>query len=304
MGTGAVIDPTPEIAASNPVLIALAQRIAAGECILFLGAGVHAPSPDGGAYAYRADQAPPRGGDLSELLARGTNYATRYPRQDPRNLSRVAGDYEQQLGRQQLVADIKTAVTTGKAPSPALRALAELDFPLVITTNYDQLFEQALTRPFDRCVYSPDDTQATRDVSGGLPTPKRPFILKIHGDVDSPESIVVTDDDYIQFVLRMGDKEAFNPVPLGVRFALKTWPTLFIGYSLTDYNLRLLFKTLRWRMDRASFPISYAVDPSPDELVVFSFTRGGNRQVIFLEHGVWGFVPVLYRLIKGQEMPK
>ena len=32
----------------------------------------------------------------------------------------------------------------GKQPSPMLQALAKLNFPLVITTNYDQLFEGAL----------------------------------------------------------------------------------------------------------------------------------------------------------------
>jgi hypothetical protein len=55
----------------------------------------------------------------------------------------------------------------------------------------------------------------------------------------------VTDEDYIQFVLRMTDKDPYDPVPMSLKHFLKRWTTLFIGYSLLDYNLRLLFKTLR-----------------------------------------------------------
>ena len=33
---------------------------------------------------------------------------------------------------------------------------------------------------------------------------------------------------------------------------LTDWTTLFVGYSLLDYNLRLLFKTLRWKIDSAN----------------------------------------------------
>jgi hypothetical protein len=287
----------------DPVLLALAAQVARGQCILFLGAGVHAPAPPGSAHAYPAELAPPRGGDLSERLAERSSYGAAFPKQDRRNLQRVSAHHERVLGRPQLVADIREAVSAGRAPSPALRALARLDFPLVITTNYDQLFEQALTpKGFDKCVYDPDDTTVTRDVAGGLPSPTRPFVLKIHGDLDEPASLVVTDDDYIQFVLRMGDKEPLNPVPLGVRFALKTWPTLFIGYSLVDYNLRLLFKTLRWKMDRATFPTSYAVDPMPDQLIMYSLGSASEHRTIFIVQDVWTFVPTLYRLVRGEEM--
>ena len=67
-------------------------------------------------------------------------------------------------------------------------------------------------------------------------------------------SLVITDEDYIQFVLRMTDKEPYHPVPVTMKHYLKRWPTLFIGYSLKDYNLRLLFRTLRWKLDKAKFP--------------------------------------------------
>ena len=294
-------------AAPDAILAAVANQVAKGQCILFLGAGVHSPPGDNVdlRYSYSPRHVPPRGGDLSELLARACDYAAACPGEDVRRLARVASFYESQLGRQRLVADIRSAVSEGREPSPALRALAALGFPLVITTNYDRLFERALAlagTPYDHCIYSPDEGAKTADVAG-MPSTMRPFILKIHGDVEHPASIVITEDDYIQFVLRMGDKEQVNPVPLGVRFLLKTWPTLFIGYSLTDYNLRLLFKTLRWRMDRSTFPMSWSVDPYPDRVVVHFLGLGQDRQIIFIAQDVWTFVPALYRLVKSDEMP-
>ncbi len=72
---------------------------------------------------------------MSRELARGCNLAGRFPREDPSNLQRVALFYEIARSRHQLVKAVTGAVQTDKRPSPMLRALAELDFPLVITTN-------------------------------------------------------------------------------------------------------------------------------------------------------------------------
>ena len=120
---------------------------------------------------------------------------------------------------------VNDAVQTGKRPSPMLRALAELGFPLVITTNYDQLFESALSRVGKQprvAVYTPkpEPTDDYRD-----PTAESPVVFKIHGDILHPETIVLTDEDYIQFVLRMSDKEPYDPVPLTLKYYLTGWTT-------------------------------------------------------------------------------
>ena len=130
------------------------------------------------------------------------------------------------------------------------------------------------------------------------PSANRPFVLKIHGDVLDGTSIVITDEDYIQFVLRMGDKQEYHPVPETMRFYLKKWPTLFVGYSLRDYNLRLLFKTLRWKIDRGGFPLAYSVDLFPDPLV-FDVYFQQRRYINFLVQDLWTFIPELHKQVKG-----
>ena len=182
----------------------IAEAVRAGECILFLGAGGARAAAGGLARSTtRRPSRPPLGSALSELLAARCDLAERFPSEDPRNLQRVSLFYEIDKSRRQLVQALREAVHAGKKPSPVLRALAELDFARVITTNYDQLFESALRAAGKQprvSVYTPK-LEPTRDYAN--PTSQSPIVFKIHGDIDRPESIVVTDEDYIQFVLRM-----------------------------------------------------------------------------------------------------
>lgn len=280
----------------------IADVVRSGKCILFLGAGVHAPPPKDSRFEYPEERRPPLGSTLSEALAAGCTLCEQFPNEDPRNLQRVALFYEIARSRRDLVDEIRNAVHVGKEPSPVVRALAELDFLRVITTNYDQLFENALRAAHKQprvSVYTPN-LEPTRDY--GSPTKESPVVFKIHGDIDEPETVVVTDEDYIQFVLRMSSKEPYDPVPLKLKADLTEWTTIFVGYSLLDYNLRLLFKALRWGIDPASIPDMYSVDRSPDPLIL-DVWHNRRRYVKFIAQDVWAFVPELYELVKGEPMP-
>lgn len=285
----------------------IAEKVSRGNCILFLGAGVHFRPPHGSPWHYSGKKRPPVGRAFSRYLARKSEFAKSFPKESIGNLQRVSLHYETiYSSRFDLVEEVRSAVHIGKEPSPVLRALAGLDFPMVITTNYDQLFETALREAGkEPCVsiYSKDETVETTEYEDeGAPSAQRPFIVKIHGDVERPQSIVITDEDYIQFVLRMGHKEPYHPIPITFRRYFVKWPTLFIGYSLMDYNLRLLFITLRWRIDRALFPLTYSVDRYPDPLIldVWQYQR---RYVKFIAQDVWTFVPELYEQVTGRSMP-
>ena len=122
----------------------------------------------------------------------------------------------------------------------------------------------------------------------------------MHGDLGTPASIVITDEDYIRFIQRMTDKGAFHPVPETVRYYMNRWPTLFIGYSLRDYNLRLLFRALRWGMDASGFSRSFSLDPRPDPLIVRVWQEE-TAYVAFVVHDLWAFVPRVYREITGKD---
>ena len=293
------VDPDTE---TESTIEQIADAVRSGQCILFLGAAVHASPPAESPFEYPESDRPPLGASLGKALAETCQLAKWFPDEDPENLSRVALFYEIDRNRRQLVDAIRQAVHVGKKPSPVLRALAELAFPRVITTNYDQLFESALRlagKDPRISVYTPK-LEPTRDFPN--PTAESPVVFKIHGDIDQEESMVVTEDDYIRFLLRMSNKEPYDPIPLKLKADLTEWTTLFIGYSLLDYNLRVLFQALRWGIDAAYRPDMYSVDFRPDPLILYAW-KNKERSIKFVVQNVWSFVPRLYTLVLEKEMP-
>ena len=292
----------------DPPIIAhleeVTESVRAGECILFLGAGVHRPPSDGSPYVYPEAGQPPLGNALSLHLAERCGLVATYPKEADKlsNLARVSQFYEILRSRRQLVEEVWKKVADKTAPSPVVRALAQLDFPLIITTNYDPLFEKALRlagKEPEIEVYDPtgnrESTMDSKDFSV-----QRPFLFKMHGDISHEDSIVITDEDYIQFVLRMS--ETTSPVPETFRYHFKRWSTLFVGYSLMDYNLRLLFKTLRWKVGAALRPDTFSLDLRPDPLIL-EVWENRRQYVKFITEDVWRFVPALYQSVTGKPMP-
>jgi hypothetical protein len=309
------------------------------ECILFLGAGAHyPPGTDSPNYQYPPEQRPPLGKQLSHMLTkecaqkmRESSRRVLVPRDDKDQrrrlakklrdehayllknrdeLQRIAWFYEVQHQRQQLIDRVSQAVSGGKKPSAVVRALAEIDLPIVITTNYDRLYEQALgilAKDVSTTVYNPKRGVETA-VLLGLPKKDERWLFKIHGCVSISESIVITDEDYIRFMMRMNDPGVFHPVPEKIRVQLAEWPTLFVGYSLFDYNLRVLFRTLRWRLSPAQRPPTFSLDLKPDILILATYgvlegQLSRDPLVTFIPEDIWKFVPQLYKEILGKEMP-
>ena len=155
-------------------------------------------------------------------------------------------------------------------------------------------------------IYDRDGNQITKDYIGSTrdPSPDEPFLFKMHGDFKEPESIVITEEDYITFLMRMTESSSkFHPIPQTIRYRISTWSPLFIGYSLRDYNLRLLFNALRWRLDESSFRDAYSVDIRPDKLIV-KVMQKEKKYIYFIEKNIWDFVPQLYEKVMGKEYKK
>lgn len=286
----------------------IVKAVKGEDCNLFLGAAVNAPPPEDSPYRYPDDLRPPIGNELADTMVKACKDVAPYPFDDPNNLLRVSQHFESEFGRDRLVKLVRDQVQTGKQPSPALRALARFKFPVVITTNYDQLFEDALglanKNPFVS-VYKPNRYADGDDLPWDVhPTENNPMIFKMHGDINKPDSIVLTDEDYINFMVRMREVHETSPVPRRIQQRLVGNRTLFIGYSLKDYNLRILLKMLRAGKDGASFSPAYSVDRSPDPLVwTFWYERAIPKFVNFIARDIWTFVPELYKEVFNEEMP-
>ncbi len=283
----------------------IVDRVKKGQCILFLGSMATAATPPADSKFVYADN-PPGGNELSRRLADQFSY----PYGDRENLQRVSLFIEAntEVRRSGLVQEVFAELTRANiTPSPALRMLAALPFRFIITTNYDRLFEQALRSvtvspgktkdPMVR-VYDPNASGAPEDVLLD-PEVERPVLLKLHGDIDKPNSIVITEEDYINFIYRMGSPH-LHPIHEKIRSRMMEWPVLFIGYSLRDLNLRLLLRTLHWHVDQARIPLSFSVDRKPDDLIVSVYQNGEKPILSFIKQDLWHFVPALYEACLGK----
>lgn len=105
----------------------------------------------------------------------------------------------------------------------------------VVTTNYDDLFESASERPqVGRLAVLP-----RQRLEAG-----RPWLLKLHGDVAVPKSIVLTRSQYFAFDTRS------VPLAAVVQSQMVTKHLLFIGYSLNDVNFIRLAHQVRELFER------------------------------------------------------
>ena len=117
----------------------------------------------------------------------------------------------------------------------------------IITTNYDSLLERS-TSPNAKLF-----SVVAKD-SDLLLTQNDRYIVKMHGDLSAPESIILKESDYINY-------EQTHPlITTFIRSLLINHVFLFIGYSLNDYNLNLIIGWINYyRKEHAihSNPMSY-----------------------------------------------
>lgn len=167
---------------------------------------------------------------------------------------------------------------------PAPRALKPEDrFPMIVTTNYDDLMERALAGiPFDLIYYDSAEDQRGQfwhvpPGNAGVPIPRekaneyqypfletRPVVLKMHGTIDAREDqnagVVITEDDYIDYLASEALDKLLPPRLLG---KLRRNHLLFLGYSLRDWNLRVFLRRIK-RTPAQSY-VSWAIVASTSE---------------------------------------
>jgi hypothetical protein len=133
--------------------------------------------------------------------------------------------------------------------------LAEFPIPVFITTNYDDFLVRALSlagkSPNSRiCSWWPGadyDQEFFGTTPGMSPVAAAPLVYHLHGSMDLPKSLVLTESDYLEFLVKITnsrDDDALRIIPSAILSALTDNPLLFIGYSLQDWTFRVLFHGL------------------------------------------------------------
>jgi hypothetical protein len=226
----------------------LLKTISYGICTPFLGAGAcHGVLP------------------LGAEIALGWAKEHDYPFEDSHNLPRVSQFYAVQKGslrpRLELRDRFEGRYPDFANPDEPHRVVAELGLPIYITTNYDDILTWTLHRlgrePIrEYCRWhiarKDSDTMETEVGSVIRPTRERPVVFHLHGLFEDADSMVLTEDDYLNFLINISESEN-KIIPSYVEPAFGTKNAfLFIGYSLEDMSFKVLFRKFANQISRSS----------------------------------------------------
>jgi hypothetical protein len=146
----------------------------------------------------------------------------------------IAQFYFNDNGRQRISQYLLDNISTCNEPTENHKILARLPISIYWTTNYDKLIEQAL----ENANKIPDVKYTINHLS--LTKNKRDAVVyKMHGDIDHPDSAVLTKDDYEKYIT----EKAPYITALSGDLVSKTF--LFIGFSFTDPNLDYIMSRVR-----------------------------------------------------------
>lgn len=147
-----------------------------------------------------------------------------------------------EIGRQRREAD----------PVEGHLVLASLPFKIYVTTNPDNLLEDALIankRPptvmyahWKRSLVNPKAIEEYQN----LPTPSvdKPLVYHLFGFVENPRALVLTEDDYFDYMMWVNNAAAQIQVPEVIRVAWDEGALLFLGFQMNDWNFRVLFRSI------------------------------------------------------------
>jgi DNA-binding SARP family transcriptional activator len=269
---------------------------------------------------------PVLGTDVAELTAQ---LAQRFGYQDYDGrvtLPRVAQYVEVMKGSGPLYDGLHELLEADLAPTPLHCFFASLPpllrergapHQLLVTTSYDTALERAFEEAgesFDVVSYlaagrhrgrfrhlTPDGSgrliEEPNTYATELSLERNTVILKLHGQVERTparewESFVVTEDDYIDY---LAHTEIAAAVPVSLAATLRRSHFLFLGYTMADWNLRVVLHRL-WGDQPLSYR-SWAVQPEPKPLEREFWRR---RDVEVVELAFEEYAETLSRFVAAQ----
>jgi SIR2-like domain len=287
----------------EPPYAVILDRLRQGKVIPFFGAGASVTGRGPNDTWVEASPFLPSGAELSQLLARQVQFSavSNHP-EEAADLLKVSAYFEESSGRDVLREELHSVLARDCAPGPLHRLAASIEgLRLLVTTNYDTLIERAfdaVKRPYDLVIYPKDSDDTAASIMhwpAGAAAPltlspddlqidleKTTVIFKMHGSIDDRsgtptyDNFVITEDDYIEFLARMTSGTA---VPKNFLRHFRGRSFLFLGYSLSDWNMRIVLRNLGREFEaqsqRSATTKHWAIQRSPSELEKWLWRKRG-----------------------------
>ncbi len=134
--------------------------------------------------------------------------------------------------------------------------LADLELPLYVTTNIDNFMTLALqSRGMEPRRVAVDWRENQRSTTAGPhhdlnppPSPENPVVLHLYGTDEDPRSMVLTEDDYLDYLARIS-RDFEHLLPTDINAALASTTLLFLGFRLQDLDLKVILRGLLTNLD-------------------------------------------------------
>jgi hypothetical protein len=171
-------------------------------------------------------------------------------------------------------------------PAEPHRVMAELPLKLYVTTAFDGLIAEALRfagktprEELFRWNDSADWGPSIYDSDPGWePTVQEPLVYYLAGRLDRPDTLVITEDDYFDYLIgvtrKLPDPRA---IPGVVKAAFVNSTLLFLGFDMDGWDFRALFRALM-NQGGKSHRCGYVhagvqIDPEEDRIVSIDRAR-------------------------------
>lgn len=239
----------------------LVEALRDGSLIAFVGAGVSRPYVD----PHSGIEFPglPAAKDLQKILLR--NRPGLFGPQE--TFSQACFLLKQTAGRSALEKFLLNEMEKpALKPLPAHTLCSNLPFAAYITTNWDTLLERALgdARRSYHVVITDDDVSRLN--------PGKTPVIKLHGCLTKPSSIIVAEDEYE----RVGVGRPIVEAQLKAMLANKS--VIFLGFDFQDKDFGLLFEEVH-KMLEARMPRSTAVVRDPSQFQMQYWEAKGVRVI-------------------------
>lgn len=226
---------------SQGPIVHLRRRIDAGTVVPFVGAGL---SKEFGFPSWQALV------DRLRARARAAVNTSLARQEAPRDPLLAVEYLRMVLGEDAYLDELRATFALDAAKraaidaSPLSHALRDLRCMVWLTTNYDLALEHGLRSGragVDSHSWS-EEREVNRFIAGRSRRAKRPAVLHLHGKLDVPRDIVLTERDYQQrYWWVAGDR-----FRLATLFSTRSM--LFLGTSLTDEDLKTVLREVRARV--------------------------------------------------------
>ncbi len=156
------------------------------------------------------------------------------------------------------------------------KVLASLPIRIYINTNYDDLMFDALKqakkdpqRIICQWRSEPFETELTYNSEQDYqPSVERPLVYHLFGHLSVPESMVLTEDNYYEFLMGFNANKKRTPavIPPAVLRALADSTLLMLGFDLDDWAFQALFRMVMVQPGTARRASNIGVQIEPDDL--------------------------------------